>query len=110
MEYPYRRARTVWISKLQSEVALSTTEAEFIALSNSLRDIIPISTLLNEISAALKLDLTIPQLTCIHNTEIIVERHLTHQQLSLLIFDRSVVPCFKPCLDLDLPAGMITSL
>jgi hypothetical protein len=31
-----------WASKLQSQVALSTTEAEYIAMSQALRDIIPI--------------------------------------------------------------------
>jgi hypothetical protein len=37
-----------WASKLQSQVALSTTEAEYIAMSQSLRDIIPIMGLLQE--------------------------------------------------------------
>ena len=60
----YADVPLLWISKLQSEVALSTTEAEFIALSNSLRDIIPISTLLNEISAALKLTIPQPEVLC----------------------------------------------
>jgi hypothetical protein len=38
-----------WASKLQSQVALSTTEAEYIAISQSLRDVIPIMELLQEI-------------------------------------------------------------
>ena len=37
-----------WASKLQSQVALSTTEAEYIAMSQSLRDVIPIMGLLQE--------------------------------------------------------------
>ena len=37
-----------WASKLQSQVALSTTEAEYIAMSQALRDIIPIMGLLQE--------------------------------------------------------------
>ena len=38
-----------WASKLQSQVALSTTEAEYIAMSQSLRDVIPVMNLLQEI-------------------------------------------------------------
>ena len=37
-----------WASKLQSQVALSTTEAEYIAMSQSLRNVIPIMGLLQE--------------------------------------------------------------
>ena len=40
----------LWTSKLQSEIALSTTEAEYIALSQAMRDIIPMRTLLTELS------------------------------------------------------------
>jgi hypothetical protein len=32
----------VWVSKLQSEISLSTVEAEYIALSQSMRDLIPL--------------------------------------------------------------------
>ena len=39
----------LWLSKLQTEVALSTTEAEYIALSQSLRDVIPLLGLLAEL-------------------------------------------------------------
>ena len=31
-----------WVSKLQSEVAISTLEAEYIALSTAMRDLIPL--------------------------------------------------------------------
>ena len=39
----------IWHSKLQTQVALSTTEAEYIALSQSLRDTIPIMNLMQEL-------------------------------------------------------------
>lgn len=42
----------LWSSKLQSEVALSTTEAEHIALSQSTRDLLPMLKLLLELSKA----------------------------------------------------------
>jgi len=45
----------LWCSKLQTEVALSTTEAEYIALSQSARDLIPMRHLLQELSTATKL-------------------------------------------------------
>ena len=43
-----------WCTKLQSEIALSTTEVEYIALSQSMLDFIPSSELLNEVSKTLK--------------------------------------------------------
>jgi hypothetical protein len=45
----------LWSSKLQTEVALSTTEAEYIALSQSTRDLIPMRDLLLELSRFTKL-------------------------------------------------------
>jgi hypothetical protein len=46
----------VWASKLQREVALSTTEAEYNALSESLRDVINLMQLLDETKVNLKWD------------------------------------------------------
>jgi hypothetical protein len=37
-----------WASKLQSHIALSTTKAEYIAMSQALHDVIPIMNLLQE--------------------------------------------------------------
>ena len=42
-----------WVSKLQSEIALSTTEAEYIALSHSMRETLPLIELLKEVYAAM---------------------------------------------------------
>eukprot|EP00956_Cyclotella_meneghiniana_P030894 scaffold79379_cov36-Cyclotella_meneghiniana.AAC.1 len=39
-----------WVSKLQTEIALSTAEAEYIALSTALREVIPLMTLMKEIN------------------------------------------------------------
>jgi hypothetical protein len=41
-----------WGSKLQSKIALSTTEAEYIALSTATRELIPIRRILQELSTA----------------------------------------------------------
>jgi hypothetical protein len=40
-----------WASKLQTQVALSTTEAEYIAMSMALRDVIPVMNLIKEIKS-----------------------------------------------------------
>ena len=46
----YAGAPLLWVSKLQTEIALSTTEAEYIALSHSMRDLIPTKHLLHELA------------------------------------------------------------
>ncbi len=46
----------LWVSKLQTEIALSTCEAEYIALSQSMRDLLPMRRLLQEIGSRLNLD------------------------------------------------------
>jgi hypothetical protein len=46
----------VWVSKLQTEVTLSTTEAEYIALRQAMRDLIPLLSLLDELTPALHLE------------------------------------------------------
>jgi len=45
----------LWVSKLQTEVALSTVEAEYIALSQSMRDLIPTRQLLLDLSEIFQL-------------------------------------------------------
>ena len=44
----YAGCPLTWASKMQTEMALSTTEADFIALSEGLRTVIPIMSLLEE--------------------------------------------------------------
>ena len=56
----------IWVSKLQTEIALSTTEAEYIALSQSLRDLIPMRRLLSEASEGL--DLTVRPTAKLYST------------------------------------------
>ena len=55
----------LWNSKLQTHVALSTTEAEYIALSQALRDTIPIMQLLKEIKdRGYDVKSSTPKVTC----------------------------------------------
>ena len=53
-------------SKLQTEIALSTLESEYIALSLAMREILPLRELLKEVGDKLQLDFTKP--TLVHST------------------------------------------
>ena len=44
----YSNCPLLWASKMQTEIALSSTEAEYIALSQSLREVIPLMALIKE--------------------------------------------------------------
>ena len=56
----YKGAPLLWGSRLQTQIALSTMEAEYIALSQAMRDLIPIREVLKEImSIVFKLSKTI---------------------------------------------------
>ena len=48
-------APVLWSSKLQTEIALSTMEAEYIAASTALRSFIPLKAKMTEINKALNL-------------------------------------------------------
>ena len=54
----------LWVSKLQSEIALSTTESECIALSTALRDVIPLMGLVKDVSNTFNLEVTKPVMHC----------------------------------------------
>jgi hypothetical protein len=45
----YAGCPMLWASKMQTEIALSSTEAEYIALSQSMREVLPIMWLLEEV-------------------------------------------------------------
>ena len=53
-----------WKSKLQSEIALSTTEAEYIALSMAMREVLPFLNLMQEISQFLPVQKNDPKFFC----------------------------------------------
>ena len=44
----YKGSHLLWVSKMQTQIALSTMEAEYIALSQAMRDLIPIREILKE--------------------------------------------------------------
>ena len=53
-----------WVSKLQTEIALSTAEAEYIALSQSLREVIPLMSMMKELKATFPIEIEIPNFNC----------------------------------------------
>ena len=61
----YANCPIVFCSKLQTEIALSTTESEYIALSQSLRDAIPLIELLRELKETIPFTDTIPKVHCV---------------------------------------------
>ena len=60
----YANCPIIWCSKLQTEIALSTTESEYIALSQSLRDVIPLINLLREMQSVLSFTTDTPTVHC----------------------------------------------
>jgi hypothetical protein len=53
-----------WVSKLQTEIALSTAEAEYIALSQSLREVIPLMSMMKELQKVFPMEITTPNFNC----------------------------------------------
>ena len=62
--FTYAGCPITWLSKLQTEISLSTTESEYIALSHSLREAIPLMTLLKELSLVIPIEIRSPKLHC----------------------------------------------
>ena len=60
----YAGCPIIWASKMQTEIALSTTESEYIALSQSMRDVIPLLDLINELMNVIKMERTAPIVHC----------------------------------------------
>ena len=54
----------LWCSKLQTEIALSTTEAEYIALSQAMREVIPLMVYLSEINKVFPIGIQTPKVHC----------------------------------------------
>jgi hypothetical protein len=54
----------IWVSKLQTEITLSTTEAEYVALSQAMRDVIPFMNIIEEIAKNSPLSIPKPVVKC----------------------------------------------
>ena len=53
-----------WCSKLQTEISLSTTESEYIALSQAMRNVKPFVALMKELSFIFDIHLPKPEVFC----------------------------------------------
>ena len=62
----YAGCPLIWGSKLQSEIALSTAEAEYIALSQVLREVIPAMNLMVELNVVFPMQLSKPGFCLVH--------------------------------------------
>ena len=60
----YAGCPVTWCSKLQTEIALSTAEAEYIALSQALREVIPAMRFLEELAPVIDLHIPTPNVHC----------------------------------------------
>ena len=60
----YKGCPIIWVSKMQTEISLSTTEAEYIALSQSMRDLIPFTNLLAELQSFYADEVDKPRVLC----------------------------------------------
>jgi Reverse transcriptase (RNA-dependent DNA polymerase) len=61
----YAGCPLIWASRLQTEIALSTTESEYISLSQALREVLPLMRLVKELhEAKFKMHIEPPQIHC----------------------------------------------
>ena len=60
----YANCPIYWSSSLQTEIALSTAEAEYIALSSALRKVLPLMTLMEEIHTVIPMHISKPNFVC----------------------------------------------
>ena len=60
----YAGCPILWQSKLQTEIALSTAEAEYIALSQAMRQVIPLMNLIVEVSCIFEVFMPQPTIHC----------------------------------------------
>ena len=60
----YARCPLTWYSKLQTEIALSTTKAEYIALSQAMQEVIPFMNLMMEVGDIFPLHNPKPKFHC----------------------------------------------
>ena len=60
----YAGCPIMWFSKLQTEISLSTTEAEYIALSTACRELLPMREMFNELRKYLEILPLIPRVRC----------------------------------------------
>ena len=67
----------LWVSKLQTEIALSTMEAEYIALSQAMRDLLPMRAMIQEVIGSLVPSSVNGNVTCLTHSTIFEDNDAT---------------------------------
>ncbi len=83
----YTNYPILWVGCLQTEIALSTTKAEYITLSQLLRDIIPLITFLKEINKVFPVHVKTPTFVC--------KVHENNQSCIMMATEQKFTPCTK---------------
>jgi hypothetical protein len=116
----YSGVPVLWVSKMQTQIALSTIEAEYIALSHSMRDLIPVQEILKDIKRFMLMEEGYAQKCTTHSKafkevesgEDIIPPSLVYEDnevLGLLRIPRSTpVPWIKDNAILALPDNVLT--
>ena len=60
----YENCPIIWVSRIKTEIALSTMETEYIALSQAMTDVLPFLILVEEIKFVLELQGDSPKVQC----------------------------------------------
>ena len=85
----YANCSVYWISSLQTEIALSTTEAEYITLYSALGEVLPLMTIREEINEVLPLYIPKPKYVCkVHEDnqsciKMATETEFSHRKITL---------------------------
>ena len=79
----------MWCSKIQTEIALSTTKSEYIALSQAIREVIPFMNLMIEVGDVFTLHNPKPKFHCKlfednRSCIKVAESPNSHQEISIL--------------------------
>jgi hypothetical protein len=83
----YADCPIIWVSHLQTEIALSTAKAEYISLLQALQDVIPFITLLQEIDKVFPMHVKTPTFMC--------KVHLDNQSCITMATSQKFTPCTK---------------
>jgi hypothetical protein len=62
--YAYANCPIYWANHLQTEIALSTPKAKYIAMTSALRKVIPLMTLMKELHAIFPVHINKPNFFC----------------------------------------------
>ena len=90
----YANCPIIWVSRPQTEMPLITMEAEYIALLQSTRDVLPFASLMKEIEFGIELQGDTPEVLCsIFEKTVTVNKD--NQRLVALVVSLQMRPLYK---------------